>query len=431
MRILIENAAILPMDSPAREISRGYIAIVDGVIDAVGEGQSADRDYERIIDAAGKAALPGFVNAHTHAAMVLLRGYADDQPLMEWLQQKIWPAEAHLAAEDIYWGTRLAIAEMIRSGTTCFNDMYFFMEEVGRAVEETGIRAVLSRGMIGVGPEAERAFPESREMVRKWHGSAGGRITCNLGPHAPYTCQPDYLARVVDLAAELNIGLHIHLAETLAETDSIRQEYGLSPTAYLEKAGVFSRPVIAAHCVHMDPEDMAILEKHQAGVAHCPESNMKLGSGIAPVHEMLGRGLAVGLGTDGASSNNNLDMLQELRSAAFLQKVKQMDPTVVAAYTALQMATRNGAMALGLGDRVGQLKPGFKADIILIDCRGPHMQPLHSVTANVAYSAQAADVDTVIIDGRIVMEERKILTFDEEETIARASELAMDLVKRS
>lgn len=429
MKILIENAVIIPMDEDGREIANGHVAVEDGLITAVAAGRCADRDFDRIIDASGQAVLPGFVNAHTHAAMVLLRGYADDMPLMEWLQQKIWPAEARLTGEHIYWGTRLAIAEMIKSGTTCFNDMYFFMDEVARAVDETGIRGVLSRGMIGVGPEAEQAFPESRSMVEKWHGAAGGRITCNLGPHAPYTCNPEYLARVVELASDLDIGLHIHIAETLPEMETIRKDYGMTPVAYLEKAGVFARPVIAAHCVHVNAEDIALLGKYNVGIAHCPESNMKLGSGMAPLTEMLEQGIAVGLGTDGASSNNNLDMLQEMRSAAYLQKVRHFDPTVIPAATALKMATRNGAAALGLGAEVGQLKPGFKADIILMDCTAAHMQPLHSASANIAYSAQAADVDTVIIDGRIVMEKRCITSFDEQETIARAAELAARLVK--
>ncbi len=430
MRILIKNAMILPMDEPGHQISNGYIIVENGRIKSLGEGDSAETAFDKVIDADGKAALPGFVNAHTHAAMVLLRGYADDMPLMDWLQYKIWPVEAKLNGDDIYWGTMLAAVEMIKSGTTCFNDMYFYMDDAARAVEDSGIRAVINRGMIGVGPEAEIAFPESSRMVEKWHGAAGGRITCKLGPHAPYTCPPPYLERVVKLAEELKVGLHIHIAETLAEIETIKNDYGCSPVEYLERCGIFKLPVTAAHCVHVSPSDMETLKKYNVGVAHCPESNMKLGSGFAPVKEMLELGIQVGLGTDGASSNNDQDMLQEMRSAAFLQKVKNYDPTVIPAYTALEMVTRNGAIALGLDDEIGQLKPGYKADLILIDCAGAHMQPLHELAANLVYCAHSSDVETVIIDGVVVMENRTINTLDEKEVIKKAAAVARDLVNR-
>jgi len=405
-----------------------YLVIEGQYIKAIGQGAAPVDQYDKVIDGQNRVALPGFVNTHTHAAMTLLRGYADDMPLMDWLEKKIWPLEAKLTADDVYWGTMLAITEMIKSGTVCFADMYFFMDAAARAVANSGIRAVLSRGMIGVGPENELAFSESREMVKKWHDSNDGRIKCMLGPHAPYTCPPDYLKRVIELSEELEVGLHIHVAETKGEFEDIQRLYGSTPVVHLDKIGLFNRQVVAAHCVHLSQEDIKILAAKRVGVAHNPESNMKLGSGIAPVQEMLAAGITVALGTDGASSNNNLDMLQEMRSAAYLQKVHLMDPTVIPALQALQMATVNGARALGLESEIGQLRPGFKADIIIMDLKHPHMLPVYDPVSNIVYSAQASDVETVIVDGKILMEDRVIKAFDEEEVLAKAREAAMRLV---
>lgn len=426
MRLLLKNLMILPMEKEA-VIECGYIVIQDNLISEIGRGEISDGAYDRVIDGAGKVALPGFINTHTHAAMTLLRGYADDLPLMEWLNNKIWPMEAKLKGEDIYWGSKLAIIEMIKSGTTCFADMYFSMHRVAQAVEETGIRAVLARGMIGVGPEAEQAIEQSRALFHQYNGAAHQRLKIMLGPHAPYTCPPDYLKKVMNLAEELNAGIHIHLAETAGEVTDITKQYGKSPVALLEETGVFAYPVLAAHCVHLSAADMNIIKKHNVGVAHNPESNMKLASGIAPVTQMLNMGIPVALGTDGASSNNNLDMLQEMRTAALLQKVSTMDPTALPAFQALQMATVNGARALGLENEIGKLLPGFKADLILMDINSSNMIPHYNIAANLVYSAQAGDVDTVIIDGRIVMENRIIKTFSEEETLAKVKETVQKL----
>lgn len=428
MKILLDNICLIPMSGGEAYLKDAYLVIEGQYIKAIGQGAAPVDQYDKVIDGQNRVALPGFVNTHTHAAMTLLRGYADDMPLMDWLEKKIWPLEAKLTADDVYWGTMLAITEMIKSGTVCFADMYFFMDAAARAVANSGIRAVLSRGMIGVGPENELAFSESREMVKKWHDSNDGRIKCMLGPHAPYTCPPDYLKRVIELSEELEVGLHIHVAETKGEFEDIQRLYGSTPVVHLDKIGLFNRQVVAAHCVHLSQEDIKILAAKRVGVAHNPESNMKLGSGIAPVQEMLAAGITVALGTDGASSNNNLDMLQEMRSAAYLQKVHLMDPTVIPALQALQMATVNGARALGLESEIGQLRPGFKADIIIMDLKHPHMLPVYDPVSNIVYSAQASDVETVIVDGKILMEDRVIKAFDEEEVLAKAREAAMRLV---
>ena len=429
-RILLENLYIVPMTGADNNIEQGYITIEGQFITRVEAGTPSDRSgFKRIIDGRGKVALPGLINAHTHAAMTLLRSYADDLPLMEWLETRIWPLEAKLTGEDVYWGTMLGIAEMIKSGTTALADMYFFMDDTARAVEETGIRACLSRGMIGVGPESEQALTESRELITRWDGQADGRIQFWLGPHAPYTCPPDYLKKVLVMADELGVGIHIHLAETRSEFDDIMQQYGKTPTALLRDAGVFKYPVLAAHCVYLTDEDIAILADHRVRVVHNPQSNMKLASGIARVPEMLAADITVALGTDGASSNNNLDMVEELRACALLHKVNSMNPQVIPAYQALEMATVNGARALGLESEVGMLKPGMKADLILVDLEQLHYYPHHDIVAHLAYAGQSADVDTVIVDGRILMENRRLTTIDEQQVKAEVKKVAARLIE--
>ncbi|MCL6610895.1 MAG: amidohydrolase [Peptococcaceae bacterium] len=431
-KILIKGATVITMESHDSVIPDGEIAIEGQRIVSVGPAGSAPEGFapEKTLDAAEMLALPGFVNCHTHAAMTILRSYADDLPLMRWLKEKIWPLEARLEEDDIYWATMLCCLEMIRSGTTAFADMYFHMDRVAEAVEKAGVRADLSRGMIGVGPEAEAALEYSREFAARWHGRAGGRITVRLGPHAPYTCPPEYLKKVVDLAGELNVGIHIHLAETLSEIEEINKKYGMSPIRLADSVGLFELPVLAAHCVHVDGADMEIMARKKVGVAHNPESNMKLASGVAPVTAMLKAGVTVGLGTDGAASNNNLDMLEEMRSAALLQKVTNMDPLALPSFEALRMATAGGAGALGMDGEIGLLRPGCKADIILMETRRPHLFPRHDWLAHIVYAAQSSDVHTVIVDGRIVMEGRRVLTIDEEEVFHEVQARAERLVGR-
>ncbi|MBZ4653847.1 MAG: 5-methylthioadenosine/S-adenosylhomocysteine deaminase [Peptococcaceae bacterium] len=427
--LLIKNALILPMNKETTWF-QGDIYVEGNSIKEVGKELSPDTPNITILDGQDTVVLPGFVNCHTHAAMTLLRSYGDDMPLMVWLSQRIWPREAHLTEEDIYWGTMLSILEMIKSGTTCFADMYFYMDQVAQAVEETGIRASLSRGMIGLGDKAELALRESEEFVQKWHGKAQGRITCLLGPHAPYTCPPEYLKQVMALADRLGVGLHIHLAETRTEVEDIQKQYGMTPVKLMDSLGLFTgRHVLAAHCVHLTPEERAVLIKHQVGIAHNPESNMKLASGVAPIPELVKEGARVGLGTDGAASNNNLDLLEEMRTCALLHKVTTQDPTVLPAYQVLEMATKNGAEVLGL-EKVGLIAPGQKADLIMVDLHKPHLTPLHDPVANLVYAAQSSDVKNVIIDGKLVMKDRHMVTMDEERVIYEARKRGQDLVTR-
>ncbi|NLV17025.1 MAG: amidohydrolase [Syntrophomonadaceae bacterium] len=425
--ILIKDVSILPMTAPEDFIAKGYIIIDGARIVEISEGQAPDGNrFRQVINAGGMVAMPGLINTHTHAAMTLLRGYADDLPLMEWLQQKIWPMEEKLTAEDCYWGTMLAAAEMIKSGTTCFADMYFHMDQVAAAVEKSGLRACLCQGMID-GPNGEAAFTRSQQLFSDWHGQAQGRINVMLGPHAPHTCSPQYLKRVINLSEQLGIGIHIHIAETQGEYEDIFKQYGKSPVSHLQEVGLFARPVLAAHCVFLNDDDIGILAQHSVGVAHNPESNMKLASGIARVPEMLEAGITVGLGTDGASSNNNLDMIQELRSCSFLHKVNRKDPQLIPAYQALEMATVNGAHALRW-EGIGTLKPGMLADIILVDFEKPHLYPRYQTEGLLAYSALASDVDTVLVNGKVLMQGRQLTTIDEKEVFRQVEQIVNRLI---
>ena len=381
-----------------------------------------------IVDGRGFLATPGFVNTHTHAAMTLFRSYADDMVLMDWLQKKIWPAEDHLTAPDVYWATLAAIGEMIKSGTTTFADMYFFMDEVAKATEETGMRAVLARGMAGVAPTAEAALVESRELYHTWNNSADGRITVMLGPHAPYTCPADYLKRVVALSEELNTGIHIHLSETKGEVEDCLKLHGKSPIAYMADLGVLQRGVLVAHCVHVDTDDIALMKKYNVRVAHNPQSNLKLASGFAPITAMLDAGITVGLGTDGAASNNNTDLLEEMRLAAMLHKAVTGNPEVLPARQALNLATRDGAVALGLGNQLGELRVGAKADVVLYDRSGLQWCPPHDLVSLLVYSAQSSDVHSVWINGRRVLDNHVLTTIDEEKVKQEVSRRGLALV---
>lgn len=429
--LLIKDAVILTANREARIIERGDICVSGDRIFHIGPSVSTPPGFvpTAIVQAKGKVAMPGLVNAHCHAAMTLFRGYADDLPIKEWLEDKIWPVEAKLTAKVVYWGTMLSCAEMVKSGTTAFADMYFFMDEAARAVEKTGMRACLSTGLIGVLPGTRYGLDEGRDFCKKWNGGAGGRITTMLGPHAPYTCPPKFLDKVMDAAHELGTPLHIHLSETEFEVKKSIEDYGASPVKFVSGLGLFDLPTLAAHCVHLCDGDIEILAEKTVCVAHNPGSNMKLGSGIAPVPKMLRAGVNVGIGTDGAASNNNLDMFEEMRLTALLHKAGLQDPTVCPAGEALAMATRKGAAALRLGHETGALEVGKKADIILVDFNALHLSPVYDYVSHIVYAARACDVTHTIVDGKLVMEDRKILTVDEEEIIAEVDRCVRNVLK--
>ncbi|MFQ5795073.1 MAG: amidohydrolase [Candidatus Bipolaricaulia bacterium] len=436
MSILLDDFTAITLADGRDPVEHISIAIEGGEIQAIGSPDTFDRGvFGRVLDGEDKLVMPGFVNAHTHLPMVLLRGYADDLPLKPWLEEKIWPVEAELRAagtETIYWGALLGIAEMIRSGTTACADMYYHMDQVARAVKESGVRALLSWGIIApeIDEQVERQLETAADFVNEWDGAAGGRIATALSPHAPYTCDAEVWRRAVELAEADGVRIHTHLAETAGEVEDAYRNWGVSPVRYLEDLGVFTTSVLAAHCVHVSDEDIERLVAHGVHVVHNPGSNLKLASGIAPVERMLEAGIPVALGTDGAASNNNLDMLEEIRLASLLQKVEHQDPTAVSALEALRMGTVHGAMALGF-DGIGVLEAGGPADLIIVDLDQVHMVPNYNLISNLVYAGQSGDVETVIVNGQIVMEARKILTFDEAQVKRRVRQLSKRYRDRS
>lgn len=425
MNILIKNANVLLADG---KVKIADIAIKDSEILAV-ENIPETFKAEKVIDGTDKLATAGFVNAHTHVSMTLLRSYADDMKLMDWLENKIWPIEAKMKKEDIYWGAMLGIAEMIKSGTTTFADMYGDMDQVAQACIDTDIRAVLSRGIIGVAPNGNQALEENKILFRDFNNANDGKITVMFGPHAPYTCPPDFLKKLVKASEEYNGEIHIHLAETKGEVENCLKEYGKTPIALMEEVGILDCGVLAAHCVHLTDEDIQIMKKYNVRVAHNPGSNMKLASGVAPVPQLLKAGVCVGLGTDGASSNNNLDMLEEINLATLLHKVNTLDPLAVPALEGVKMGTEYGAKAVGL-NKVGLIKEGYKADIVLFDMSAPQCYPRYDLVSLLAYSMNGSMVDTVLVDGKVLLENRAFTTIDEEKIKYEANRCAMNLTLR-
>lgn len=424
-KLLIKNIELL--HTPNGEMQN--IAVEDNKIVYVGKAVPADFAADEIVDGKGKLATAGMVNTHGHVSMTLLRSYADDMALMDWLQNKIWPIEDKMDANDIYWGAMLGIVEMLKGGTTCFADMYAFMEDVARACAETGIRANLSRGLIGVAPDKDVKLAENTVLAKNWQGYDNGRIRITYGPHAPYTCPVDYLEKVIAEAAANKAEIQMHLCETKFEVDTVVKEHGMTPIQLMDKLGMFELGTIAAHCVHLTDEDMDIMAAKHVRVAHNPQSNLKLASGIAPVAAMLSKGICVGLGTDGASSNNNLDMLEECRAAAMLHKATTFDPLVVPAKKAWEMATVDGAKTLGFAD-TGLLEAGQQADIVLWDMHKPYWYPRHNKLSQLVYAASSTDADTVFVAGKKVVEAGKLLTFDEEKIYAEAEACTRKLLNK-
>ncbi len=425
---LLIGAWVVTLNDAWEVFSPGAVAVKGEDIVAVGPPDELKTRFQakRILDYPDGLLLPGLINAHTHAAMALFRGLADDLPLEDWLNSHIFPAERHLDREFVYWGTKLAVAEMLLSGTTTFCDMYLFADAVARAAAETGIRAVVGEVLYdfpspNYGPPAE-GLRFSERLCRTYQGHP--RVKVAIQPHAVYTCSPDLLQQCGDLAARLSVPLITHLSETHKEVAYCRTAYGVTPVRHLYNLGLLTRYLVADHAVVLTEEDMDLLAASRAKVAHCPESNMKLASGIAPVTALLDRGVTVGLGTDGCASNNNLDMFQEMDTAAKLQKVHRLDPTALPATQALALATRGSAKVLGLEQEVGSLAPAMKADLIVINLDQPHLTPMYDPYSHLVYAASGADVQTVMVHGRILVQDRRLLAFDLEETLTRARELA-------
>lgn len=425
--ILITGGTVVTMAGP--NIERGSVAIRNGEIVAVGPSSEVDKNYraKQVIKAGGHAVVPGFVNAHTHVPMTLFRGIADDRDLMDWLTNFMFPAEAkNVDREFVKWGTRLAAAEMIRSGTTTFADMYYFESDIARETKAAGLRGVLGETLIDFpAPDNktwDAAIQYMRDYARQWKGDR--LITPAFAPHAPYTVSTEHLKQVRALATELGIPILIHVSETKDELRQVAEKQnGLTPGAYLDSIGFLGDDVVAAHGVHLTSAELKTFAARKTGVAHCPESNQMLASGVAPVVEMIAAGMEVGLGTDGpAGSNNNLDMVEEMASAARLQKVMRNDPKTISAREVLRLATIGGAQVLGLANRIGTLERGKRADVVLIDLHTPKSQPVYSVESAIVYAASGSSVVTTIVDGKILMRRGELLTLDEEEVIAKAAE---------
>jgi 5-methylthioadenosine/S-adenosylhomocysteine deaminase len=432
--ILLTNALILTMDESLTQYDPGAVAVRGNSIVAVGLETEIKKEYiaKETFDCSGKVLMPGLINAHTHVPMTLLRGLADDLRLDVWLQGYIWPVEREFVSpEFVRLGTQIACAEFIKSGVTTFNDMYFFEEDVAKATAEAGLRAVCGQSVMKFptsdAPSYEDAMERARGFIQRWKGHE--LIVPAIAPHAPYTTTADILRETAELAREFDVPLHIHLAETSFEVENMREEEGIPVIPYVKKQGIFEAKVIAAHCVHVDIGEIRTLKNHGAGVSHNPSSNLKLASGFAPVAKMLETGLNVGIGTDGPASNNDLDMFEEVRLASFVAKAASNDPTSVPAQTALTMATRLGAQALHLGHLTGSLTSGRRADLIIVDITPIHNSPRfrrdpNNAYAQIVYASKSTDVSDVMVNGKWLMQGRKLLTLNEEELLSRASEIA-------
>ena len=429
--ILIKNGILLTMDPQLTVIENGHIAIKGDTIAHIGSDMNPSMSASKIINANGGIVLPGLVNGHTHAAMTLFRGLADDLPLMEWLSGYIFPAESRMDADFVHTGSLLACAEMILSGTTTFCDMYLFEDEVAKAAKQSGMRSLVGEVLYDFPSpnygSIEKGFEYTERLIQKWKNDP--LISIAVEAHSLYTCSPDLLKTGHAIAMKHGVPLVIHVAETLTELSEIQAKYGKKPFEHMESLGILGPHIIADHCVHLDDFEIERMIRNRVNVITNPESNMKLASGIAPVPRLIASGLTVGLGTDGCAANNNLDMLLEMDTVAKLQKVALMDPTALDAVTVLKMATCEGAKALGFGDLTGSLELGKKADIIIIDTRKPHLTPMYNPYSHLVYSAGGADVSHSIINGKLVMEDRRLLTLDLEDILFRAREKAV-LVKQ-
>ncbi|ELY64823.1 amidohydrolase [Natronococcus jeotgali] len=392
----------------------------------------ADLAGGETLDASGSLVTPGFVNGHSHVAMTLLRGYADDKPLDAWLREDIWPAEGELTAEDVRVGAELGLLEMIKGGTTAFADMYFEVPEIVDAVDRAGLRARLGHGVVTVATDdagAREDLETSLEVAREYDGAAGGRISTAFMPHSLTTVGREYLEEFVPKAREAGVPVHYHANETADEVTPIVESEGVRPLAYAAELGMLESEDFVAHGVHVDESEIGLLAEAGTGVIHCPASNMKLASGMAPVQRMLEEGVTVGLGTDGAASNNDLSMLDEARDAAMIGKLAAEDASAVPAERAVEMLTHNTADAIGLAS--GRLEAGAPADLAVIDLETPHLTPAHDPVSHLAYAAAAADVRHTVCDGQVLMRDREVLTLEEDAVLERAGEAAAALAARA
>lgn len=432
--LLISGGTVVTMDGERRVIEDGAVAIRAETIVAVGKRADILKQYrgKRVINAAGKAVIPGLINSHTHIPMVLFRGMSDDLDLNDWLTQYIFPAEAKNVDENfVRAGTRLGLAEMIRGGTTTYADMYYFEDAIADETKKAGVRGLLGQTIIDF-PVADAKTPTegmalAEKFIKKWQGDP--LITPALAPHAPYTIATENLKAIKALSDKLDAPIIIHVAETQKEVDDITEQHGHSPMAYLDSIGFLNERVLAAHTVFLTDAEIDIMKAKNVGSAHCPHSNMKLASGVAPVVKMLEKDISLGLGTDGAASNNDLNMWEEMDAAAKLHKVFTRDPKAVTAMQAFEMATVRGARAVKMQDRIGSLETGKFADIAIVDLDGMHQLPLYNIYSHLVYATKASDVRTVIIHGKPVMTDRRLLTLNENVIKKDANTYRLQIIK--
>lgn len=435
--LLLKNGYIITMDSERRILANASVAITGTEIVDIGESNELDGKHtaEEVIDCTGKVIMPGLINLHTHAPMTLFRGYANDLPLEKWLQKYMFPLEKQFVDEEFcYYGALLACIEMIESGTTCFADMYYYEDEVARATQEIGMRGVLAESVLkNETPDSvdfEEGLSHAEEYIKRWRDDS--LVIPAVGPHAPYTCNDEILIRCKELADRYKVPLLIHVAETIKEIKDSMNTTGYRPVEYLGALGILDRNVVAAHCVWLTSKEMEMLRENGMKVAHNPTSNLKLGSGVAPIPELMDRGVVVGIGTDGCASNNDLDMIEEMRLASLLHKGTHADPTKVGAMRVMEMATIEGAKALGIGDITGSIEKTKRADIAILNLNRTHLTPFYdyapeNIYSQVVYAAKSSDVETVIINGKQVMRDGRILTIDKEGVIAKCRSLAAEI----
>ncbi len=431
--LIILNCHALTFTTKGKpQIQRNQDIIIDeGKILKIQDTDPLDTaQAHRVLEANEMLAIPGLINTHAHVPMVIFRGLAEDVSIERWFNEFMWPLESNLTEEDVYWGMLLGLVEMIEAGVTTVADHYFFMDRAAEAVKEAGTRAAL--GWAVFADRGYEALDETAAFAQRWHNKADGRITTWLAPHAPYTCDDDFLRAAVSHAKNLGVGIHIHAAEEMGQTEASLEKRGITPIKVLEETGILDLPTIIAHGCGILPEDIELLKPYadHVGVAHCPKTYLKLGMGLTPIAGLQEAGVAVGLGTDGAVSNNTLDIFESLRLMAMLQKHAARNPEVMTIPQALDIATQGSAAVLGMSSQIGQLASGYLADIILLDTQEAHYQPLHSITASLVYHTRASDVQTVVVNGQIIMQNREILTLDKAHIIQEVNKSMKRLAQR-
>ncbi|MBL7031579.1 MAG: amidohydrolase family protein [Nitrospira sp.] len=419
---------LLTMEGDLSVLNDGAMAVSGGIIKDVGAYDDILKRYsaDKVLGGKDKVVFPGLINTHSHAAMVYFRGLADDLPLQEWLEKYIWPAEGKwMSADFVDDAVGLACLEMLKSGVTTYMDQYFYQAIAAKKVLKIGMRGVLGAGVIdfpftGYASSVEDYFTNAEALINEFRNDE--LITPCIAPHATYTCSPENYQRANEISEKYNVPIHTHVAETQFEISQIKDRYGKTPVEHLDAMGLLSERFIAVHCVWLTNNDIEILAERKVGVSHCIESNLKLASGIAPIPKLLNAGVKVALGTDGAASNNDLSILGEMSTAAKVHKAISGDPTVIDSKTALLMATKNGADIIGLGDKIGSIKAGKNADIVIADLNKPHLSPIYDIYSHITYCMRPSDIETVLVNGKVVVDNRTLTTMDEGEILGKARE---------